>query len=228
MGLWLCPWAWPLRAGATGGPGDRGHLSGSGWQLQVCPAGPAGDEPKDTGKGGVSSAQAGGSEWAPHSRGSEWAPPPSGGLEWTPDPRVLRVDPPCPGGSEWTPTLMCSVWAPPPCGLSGAPPPGSVWPRAWRSAAPWAAWCGARLLRVSQLVSGRVTVLVLTCGLFCVCTCVLAASAFSVSFGSDTRYSSFLFRARWPALSSFQSPLPLPVRPPVPPLSSPPPCGSAS
>lgn len=106
-----------------------------------------------------------------------------------PHPRVLSVGSPHPPGVQSGPPPSCAQRGPPPpCGLSGAPP-GGVWPRAWRSAAPWAAWCGARLLRVSQLVPGRVAVLVLTCGLFCVCACVLAASAFSVSFGSNTRYS---------------------------------------
>lgn len=124
-----------------------------------------------------------------------------------------------PGAQSGPPTLVDSEWAPHPPVLSGPPglclgpgpvvgsPVGSV---VRRPPAP------------CQLVPGRVMVLVLTCGLFCVCTCVLAASAFSVSFGSDTRYSSLFSSA--PAgppspVSSLLSPLmsaPLPARPPVP------------
>lgn len=208
----------PSELGHLGALGTEGISLGLGGSSRYAQLVLLGTNPRTRGRGVSPVPRLGAQSGPPTLRGLRVDPRPSCAQSGPPTPRGFRVDP--------HPHVL-SVGPPHPVDSVG-PPLGSVWPRAWRSAAPWAAWCGARLLRVSQLVSGRVTVLVLTCGLFCVCTCVLAASAFSVSFGSDTRYSSFLFRARWPALSGFQSPLPLPVRPPVPLLSSPPPCGSAS
>lgn len=114
VGLWLCPRAWTLRAGASGGPRDRGHPSGSGWQLQACPAGSAGDGPKDTGNG----VSARGLRVGLHPPGPRVGPPPS----WT---------------QSGPPTLLCSEWAPrvvsgpraggrQPCGQRGAAPACSV------------------------------------------------------------------------------------------------------
>lgn len=58
---------------------------------------------------------------------------------------------------------------------------------------------------LTSLVRGQATALVLTCEfLLCVYVCVLAASAFSVSFGNDTRYSS-LFSSALAGLSSSAS-----------------------
>lgn len=122
---------------------------------------------------------------------------------------------------------------PHPHGLSGPPPPGAQSgppPSCAQSGPPGCVWApgggqrpmGSVVRRPPapcQLVPSRVAVLVLTRGLFCVCTCVLAASAFSISFGSDTRYSSLFSSA--PAgppspVSSLLSPLmPAPLSPPA-------------
>ena len=183
---------------------------------------------------------AGGSEWTPDPRVLSVGPStlvysrvgPPLGSEWTTDLRVLSVGPFTLVCSEWgppwaqsgPPTLVCSAWAPSPFWTQWAPPgwclaPGMVGSSPVGSAvqrppAPGQSACtrpggGAR----SDVWS-----------FLCVSVCP-GRLHLSASFGSDTRYSSLFSSAPAGPPSLVFS---FPARPLVPPLSSPPPRGSAS